>query len=120
MKSSSVLAVLSILGLHYTFAVIQYNGFVVDYYCWLLPNRRGLDGAPLGTNPGAHSTHCMRDVPPCIANGYMIVEPKVNGPYTYDLKYRFDQAGRSARTRGVGTVRKVSGDSLLSSATVTV
>lgn len=76
-------------------AFVRYNGYVVDYYCWQLPGRIGLDGARLGTNPGAHTTHCMRDVAPCIANGYIVLEPKVNGQYTYDLKYRFDSAGNS-------------------------
>jgi hypothetical protein len=73
--------------------IVQFNGFAVDYYCWMLSGRRALDGARLGTNPGSHTTHCMRDVSVCIANGYMVVEEKVNGAYTYDLKYRFDKAG---------------------------
>ena len=85
---------------------VQFNGFVVDYYCWMLPNRLGLDGALLGTNPGAHTTHCMRDIPACVAGGYIILQQKANGAYTYDLKYRFDSTGNDMMLRIVQSTSK--------------
>ena len=100
------LFLLSLFELAIAGDIVQYNGYVVDYYCWLRNGRIGLDGAELGTDPGDHSTHCMRDVAPCIANGYMVVEEKVNGPYTYDLKYRFDSTGNDLMFDIVDTTSK--------------
>ena len=49
-------------------------GYLVDSYCWNLPNRIALDGADLRTNPGAHTAHCMFDIPECKNNGYIMVK----------------------------------------------
>jgi hypothetical protein len=70
-------------------------------------NHIGIDGSKLGTNPGSHSTHCMRDIPECIDGGYIILEPKVNGAFTFDLKYRFDSAGNDMMLSILKTTTKV-------------
>ena len=48
---------------------VEYNGFIIDNYCWNLNVEAGapsaLDRAELETRPGAHSLHCLRDVPVC-------------------------------------------------------
>ena len=39
--------------------VISYTGFLVDLFCWDMPNHIAIDGANLATNPAAHSVHCL-------------------------------------------------------------
>lgn len=61
-------------------------GYLVDLYCWNLPNRLALDGADLKTNPGAHTAHCMFDIPECKNNGYIMVKIP-QGQSQYQLEY---------------------------------
>jgi len=74
---------------------VSYTGYVVDLYCWNMANHRAIDGSYLGSDPGSHSVHCMRDIQACIDGGYAVLQKVSNGDYAYDVKYVLDAAGNS-------------------------
>ena len=74
--------------------VVTHTGFVVDLFCWDMPNHRAIDGSILDTNPEDHTVHCMRDIQDCRENGFAVLQKLDDG--TYDIAYRLDEAGNQA------------------------
>ena len=72
-----------------------YTGYLVDNYCWNMPNHIGLDATPLGTNPGGHILHCLF-LPQCLPTGWALLEKFAQADsdgYMYGIKYQLDDAG---------------------------
>lgn len=77
---------------------VEYTGYVVDNYCWNLPNHRGIDGSQLGTAPETHILHCLWQVPACKEQGYVILEKLASAApdgSTYGPKYQLDATGNT-------------------------
>lgn len=70
-----------------------YTGYLVDRFCWELPNHIALDGSDLLNKPQDHTWHCMSSIPACRENGYLLMEKYTNG--TFGIKYAFDAVGNS-------------------------
>lgn len=72
-----------------------YTGYLVDNWCWNLPNHTGIDSTPLGTIPGDHILHCLiAEI--CLPDGWALLEKFAQADsdgYMYGIKYQLDDAG---------------------------
>jgi hypothetical protein len=89
-----ILILLALLDKNSAEVRTNYTGVLVDVYCYELPNSLALDGAALRTNPQDHTVHCMRDVPQCSQNGYVLLANQgTDAEPNYVIKYKLDAIG---------------------------
>ena len=66
------------------------QGYIVDNYCWNMPNHVGIDGTKLDTSPGSHYLHCLTCCG-CPRDGYTVLARTAAG--LYERRYQLDAAG---------------------------
>lgn len=95
--SPSAMRALLLLVASFTASSETFTGYVVDNYCWNMAEHRGVDGSQLAKAPGTHWLHCLWDVAPCEAQGYLLLEelgaPRVPEGYAYGARYQLDAQG---------------------------
>ena len=67
---------------------LNFTGYLIDLYCWNLPNHVALNGANLQFHPEQHTVKCL-SMKVCKETGYAVLAPKGTDDYT--VKYKFDE-----------------------------
>ena len=72
---------------------ITYTGYLVDIYCWNLPQHVGLDGTNLELRPEEHLLHCIADEAPCRSGLLLLEKYNDGGDEKFRDKYYLDARG---------------------------
>merc|ERR1719229_1151073 len=68
---------------------VSVEGYLIDNFCWDMPDHIAIDGSDLANDPQSHTRHCLFDIPQCVENGYGIIAKQDDG--TYDYQHRFNE-----------------------------